>query len=193
MRLLEDLTAEVAAFLKDKPALFQHCLAVANEARDLAAQNDENPEKAYAAGLLHDVGGIFPTVERIQAAEQFGLDLLPEEREFPLIIHQKLSRALAQRELGIDDGTILDAIECHTTLRAGFTKLDLIVFLADKICWDGGDNAPFKDGLQANLAVSLEEAARFYIDFILQEGLKVEHPWLVAAREELESEKNPEK
>lgn len=96
--------------------------------------------QAFVAGLLHDIGGVYPNHQRVEKAELFGIELLTEEREFPLIIHQKLSKYLAREHFKITDENILSAIECHTTLKENFTELDLIVFLADKISWDGGDD-----------------------------------------------------
>lgn len=164
--------------------------------------------QAFVAGLLHDIGGIYPNHQRIEKAELFGIDLLTEEREFPLIIHQKLSKYLAREYFKITDENILSAIECHTTLKEYFTELDLILFLADKISWDGGDNAPFKEGLLTALSVkndskkiltenkngltissvNLMSAALYYIDFIINDGLKVAHPWLLEAKKDLENQ-----
>lgn len=183
---MNEITQKVQEFLKPGP-LFEHCLAVAKTARSLAERYGENPEKAYTAGLLHDVGGVFPNDKRIQIAKEAGINLLPEEYEFPMIVHQKISKFLARWKFGIFNDEILEAIECYTTLREHFTQLDLIVFLADKISWDGGDNAPFKAGLLENLQHSPEAAALYYINFILNEGVKVAHPWLLAAKAELES------
>ncbi len=181
---LEQLTKKTRDFLNNEK-LFEHSLAVAKTAQNLAERFGENPYKAYTAGILHDIGGIYPNDKRIQIAEEAGINLLPEEREFPLIIHQKLSKFLARWKFGIFNDEILNAIECHTTLRANFTKLDIVLFLADKISWDGGDAAPFKKGLLEKLEISMEAAALFYIDFILDDGVKVIHPWLLAARAEL--------
>ena len=114
--------------------------------------------------------------------------MLTEEREFPLIIHQKLSKYLASQHFKITDEQVLSAIECHTTLRKNFTELDLIVFLADKISWDGGDNAPFRQGLLTALSVNLQSAALYYINFIIADGLKVAHPWLLEAKKDLENQ-----
>lgn len=165
--------------------LFQHSLAVAKTAKELAEKNHADSDQAFIAGLLHDIGGIYPNNERVKIAEKLGIELLKEELEFPLIIHQKISKLLAKIFFGVLDENTLNAIECHTTLRANFTELDLIVFLADKISWDGGDNAPFKKVLNEALETSLEAAALAYIDFIIDEGLKVVHPWLLEAREQL--------
>ncbi|MGX7010946.1 HD domain-containing protein [Lactococcus cremoris] len=144
--------------------------------------------QAFVAGLLHDIGGVYPNHQRVEKAELFGIELLTEEREFPLIIHQKLSKYLAREYFKITDENILSAIECHTTLKENFTELDLIVFLADKISWDGGDNVPFKEGLLTALSVNLQSAALYYIDFIINDGLKVAHPWLLEAKKDLENQ-----
>ncbi len=144
--------------------------------------------QAFVAGLMHDIGGVYPNHQRVEKAELFGIELLTEEREFPLIIHQKLSKYLAREHFKITDENILSAIECHTTLKENFTELDLIVFLADKISWDGGDNAPFKEGLLTALSVNLQSAALYYIDFIINDGLKVAHPWLLEAKKDLENQ-----
>ena len=63
---------------------------------------------------------------------------------------------------------------------------DLIVFLADKIAWDQIGNPPYLDALLKQLESSLEEAALFYIDYILDHGIKVIHPWLLDAKSQLE-------
>lgn len=179
------LIEKVRDFLDDT-VLFEHSLAVAKKAHELALQYHENPEKAFTAGLLHDVGGIYPSEKRVIIADEAGINLLPEEREVPLLIHQKLSKFLARWEFGIFNDEILDAIECHTTLRADFTKLDLLVFLADKIAWDGGNHAPLKKGLLEHLKQSPEAAALYYINFSLQNGLLIVHPWLLEAKKTLE-------
>ncbi|QDK71856.1 bis(5'-nucleosyl)-tetraphosphatase (symmetrical) YqeK [Lactococcus protaetiae] len=178
------LIEKVHDFLNSEK-LFEHSLAVATTAEKLAVEYDYDRNKAYIAGLLHDIGGVYPNDERVERAENFGISLLAEEYEFPLIIHQKLSKWLAKEKFKITDIEILEAVECHTTLRANYTKLDLILFLADKISWDGGDNAPFKEGLLYSLEDSMEAAALYYINFIKQAGLKVVHPWLIEAQTEL--------
>ncbi len=80
----------------------------------------------------------------------------------------------------------LSAITCHTTLKENFSKLDLIVFLADKIEWDRADAAPFLEELLAALDNSLEAAALCYLDWLFAGDLLVAHPWAVAAKQQLQ-------
>lgn len=60
-----------------------------------------------------------------------------------MIIHQKLSRVLAKRYLKCMMKRLLNAICCHTTLRKHATKMDLVLFVADKIEWDQNGTPPY--------------------------------------------------
>ena len=40
---------------------------------------------------------------------------------------------------------ILKAIESHTTLRSNPSKLDMIIFIADKLAWDQPGNHRLKE------------------------------------------------
>ena len=108
---------------------------MANEAKKIAEKFHVDKEKAAIAGYLHDISGIFQT-RRIAVAEEFGVAIVEAERKFPMIIHQKLSRVIAKEIFKIEDEEILNAICCHTTLRKHATKMDLVLFVADKIEWD---------------------------------------------------------
>ena len=102
---LELLIEEVNIFLNNDQ-LFEHCLAVAKTAEALTEEltdSNERRSQAFIAGLLHDIGGIYPNDQRVEKAEIFNIELLTEEREFPLIIHQKLSKYLASQHFKITD------------------------------------------------------------------------------------------
>ncbi|MED0903683.1 HD domain-containing protein [Bacillus nitratireducens] len=110
---------DIKAFLLkyNKEFTYKHSIRVANEARKIAEIFYEDEEKAAIAGCLHDISAIFPNEERITVAEKFGIEILQEEREFPMIIHQKLSRVIAKEIFKIEDEEVLNAICYHTTLR----------------------------------------------------------------------------
>lgn len=169
------------------PKTAEHSVRVSCEAERLATRFGGDPEAARNAGLLHDISAIFPNSERIRAAEALGIDVLPEEALFPMIIHQKISRIIARDVFQIHDSTILDAIECHTTLKANPSRMDLIVFVADKIEWDQPGKPPYLDELLPELDCSLERGAFVYIEYLWnqRDRLKVIHPWLADAYEYL--------
>ncbi len=60
-----------------------------------------------------------------------------------MIIHQKLSRVIAKEIFKVENEEILNAICCHTTLRKHATKMDLVLFVADKIEWDQNGTPPY--------------------------------------------------
>ncbi|MGG0256979.1 bis(5'-nucleosyl)-tetraphosphatase (symmetrical) YqeK [Bacillus toyonensis] len=167
----------------DKEFTYHHSIRVANEARKIAIMFHENEEKAEIAGYLHDISAIFPNEDRIKVAEAVGIEILQEERKFPMIIHQKLSRVIAREIFKVEDEEILDAICCHTTLRKHATKMDLVLFVADKIEWDQNGTSSYLVDIKNGLEKSLEHAVFVYISYLWErkDTLKVIHPWLEEA------------
>lgn len=184
------LRADSARFLTLHGYAFTagHCTQVAAEAKRLATRFGANPEQAEQAGLLHDISAVIPNEERIAAARAWAVPILEEEVTFPMIIHQKLSVVIARELFAVSEPATLSAIGCHTTLKAGASLLDKVVFIADKIQWDQPGVPPYLDELHAALARSLDAGVFVYLDYLWQQraGLRVVHPWLVAAYMEFE-------
>ncbi len=183
------LAPDLTAFLTHHgfPKTAQHCLQVGEEARRLAARFGADQEAAQQSGWLHDVSAVFPSRERLDAARALDIEILPEEEAFPLILHQKLSVVLAEEIFGVENQAILSAVGCHTTLKAKASTLDKVVFVADKIAWDQPGEPPYLKAVREGLAHSLEAGALAYINFLWErrDTLKVVHPWMREAREEL--------
>ena len=169
------------------PQTAAHCLGVAAQARQLAARFGGSQAQAELAGWLHDISAVIPNAERAAVARSLGLEVLPEEDAHPMLLHQRLSAEMAAQIFGVNDPPVLSAIACHTTLRPAASLLDKIVFVADKIAWDGSGEAPGLEMLQAALDCSLDEAALCYLERLVQRGaaLPVLHPWAAAAYREL--------
>ncbi len=165
----------------------EHCMRVSKEASQLARRFSINVGEALAAGLLHDISNIVPRSEMVALAEALKLDVLPEERDFPAILHQRLSAEMARDIFQIDNRSILSAIGCHTTLKKGALSLDKVVFLADKIQWDQPSTAPLRDAIRIALDKSLDTAVLCYLNYLWERrsDLAVIHPWMREAREEL--------
>ena len=162
-----------------------HSSLVTKKATELARRFGEDPKKAETAGVLHDISVIIPNERRAEAAESLGIGLFEEEENFPMIIHQRLSRKFASLYFGVDDKAILDAVTCHTTLWQNPTRLDMIVFLADKISWDQPGDPPYLEILYKGLDLSLERGAYHMVKYMMdnKEKLAVVHPWLAGAYE----------
>ncbi|RXZ78862.1 HD domain-containing protein [Paenibacillaceae bacterium] len=165
----------------------EHCIKVGEEAERIAKRFGEEQEAALYAGYLHDISTVYPNGIRIQVARSLGIDVLPEEELFPMIMHQKISRQMAKDLFYVEDVQILDAVGCHTTLRKNATRLDNVLFVADKIAWDQQGTPPYIEDIVPALDKSLEHGSFAYINYlwIQKEKLKVVHPWLADAYNEL--------
>lgn len=182
-----DLATDVPAFLRFHgcPKTAAHSADVAAEARRVALLAGAEPNQAEAAGWLHDISAVFAPAERAVVARDLGLEVLPEEDAFPLIVHQKLSVVIARELFGVTDEAVLSAIGCHTTLKSESSLLDRVLFVADKIAWDQQGRPPYLTELLAALDQSLDEAALCYLAWMRRQPLRVVHPWLRAAYEDL--------
>lgn len=189
-----DLKTDIMRFLiaHDCPKTAEHCREVGVEARRIAIRYQADPVAAEIAGWLHDISAVIPNSKRIEVAKELDLEILPEEESFPMIIHQKLSRAIAEGIFQIEDRAILSAIECHTTLKSNATLLDQVLFVADKIAWDQPGEPPYLQEVTKNLEHSITHAAFSYIRYLWErkENLRVIHPWLRDAYEEMNSALN---
>lgn len=168
----------------------EHSLRVAQKAKMLARQYGADENIAEVAGLLHDIGGVYPNDKRVEVSNMLKLNILPEEEELPLILHQKLSVVMAQQIFNIQSREILSAISCHTTLKAGASAMDKILFVADKIEWDQDGLPPYINEIEKAINISLELASFTYLKYLLNNSskLKVIHPWLAEAYKELKKE-----
>lgn len=93
---------------------------------------------------------------------------------------------LAREYFDINDQDILDAIECHTTLKKNAGMYDKVIFIADKISWDQKDVPPYYDLLKSKAMVSLDEACYFYIKYQFENSLLLmPHQWIKEAYEDL--------
>lgn len=186
-KITNDLKKSITEFLELNNCLdtISHSIEVANYAKDISCRYSIRSELAEVSGLLHDISAVIPNNKRIEVANILGIEIYDEERKIPLIIHQKISKVIAQDIFKINDTSILSAIECHTTLKKEPSKLDLLLFVSDKVKWDQDGNPPYLEGLLYNLDKSLEHSALYYIDYLLQNEIKVIHPWLKDAYEYL--------
>ncbi|HDT8172259.1 TPA: bis(5'-nucleosyl)-tetraphosphatase (symmetrical) YqeK [Enterococcus faecalis] len=181
------LKNEIKQYLVSKNCekTYYHCMEVGEYAYQLGEKYLTSPEKVSITGYLHDISAVYPNNQRISVAQKYGIELNEAEMAFPMIIHQKISKSIAKMDFGIEDNEILSAIECHTTLKKNYSDIDLVLFVADKIKWDQEGKPPYLDDLLQALNCSLENAAYFYIDYILKHDIKVVHPWLWDAYNQL--------
>lgn len=164
------------------PKRYIHSLAVADEAVRLSEKYGCDAEKAYTAGLLHDICKDEPAEELLQTVNKYGIILSALEKNAPKLWHAMAGSAYIEKELGIDDREILDAVRYHTTARADMSLLDKILYLADFTSADR--DYPGVEDMRKAVDISLEQAMEAALSFSvidLVESGRAVHPDTVEA------------
>jgi nicotinate-nucleotide adenylyltransferase len=110
----------------------EHSLLTAREAVILAHKHGLDTEKARLCGLVHDCAKLRgPALESYM--KRLGFKPTKDERQNPYMIHARLGALAAEKEYGITDPQILNAIKLHTLGSADMMPFDEVIFLADKL------------------------------------------------------------
>ena len=149
---------------------YNHTISTLEKAMELSIGTNANFLSVYYAALLHDVGKYRDPFE----FEDFdGFDYY----DYPQIIHAPLGAHISQKEYGIDDERILDAIRYHTTGRNGMTIEEKIVFISDAI--EETRNYPgveiVREAVKEGLNEAIFEYYKLLINSISAKGGKI-HP-----------------
>ena len=169
-----------------KEKTLRHVEEVADTAVWLAKVYNLDIEKVKLAALLHDISAIMSPQEMYEIAKTRNLEIDPAEEKFHFLLHQRVSRIIAREYFDINDQDILDAIECHTTLKKNASMYDKVIFIADKISWDQKGLPPYYDVLKSKAGESLDEACYFYIKYQFDHNLLLmPHQWIKEAYEDL--------
>lgn len=85
-------------------------------------------EDVFTAAILHDIGKKFDCDDYAFQKYTIPLDSISTP-----VQHQFIGAELAEREFGITNQTIINAIKYHTTGRADMTTLEKLVYSADMV------------------------------------------------------------
>lgn len=158
---------------------FAHIERVANLAREIALANGLDADKAYLAGILHDVARDMGDAELLRLA--------PPESEadvqHPLSLHGRAARTVLER-WGVTDTDILDAVEEHTTGPRDGKLLSVCVYVADVSEPGRGVNDHIRELAFSDLERAYREALCCKVQYLQSKG-KTVHPRTMAAYERL--------
>ncbi|WP_145045757.1 bis(5'-nucleosyl)-tetraphosphatase (symmetrical) YqeK [Paenibacillus xylanexedens] len=179
----EELIQAVSGQMPDKR--WKHTLGVMQSAVYLAEKYGADPVKADLAAILHDVAKYWPVSEMEAVIRDNGLneDLLQHDKQ---LWHSEVGAFVAQRDYGIDDLEIINAIRWHTSGRVGMSLLDKVVCLADYI--EPGRDFPGVDRIREQAEHSLEEGLIAGFDStisLLLSQRRVIYPLTMFARNDL--------
>lgn len=117
---------------------YNHSLMVANEAKKLAKRYNENTEKAYIAGLVHDIAKEFSDEENLQCIKKYSLSETLLDENIKPIIHANIGAELIKDMYNFDD-EICNSVRYHAIGNFPMTILEKIIFVADKIARENPD------------------------------------------------------
>lgn len=163
-----------------------HSLCVADEAKRLAEKYGADSQKAYLAGLLHDITKNTPCEEQLLFVREFGIMLDDITKASEKLWHAVTGAAYIENVLKIADKEIINAVRYHTTAKANMTKLEKVLYLADFTSADRDYSDV--DVMRRLVDISMEDAMEYALCYTINE-LKEKssqiHPDTIAAYEEI--------
>lgn len=179
----EQLIEAVSSQMPEKRWI--HTQGVMDTAVKLAKQYGADPAKADLAAILHDVAKYWPVqqLKDVLIENRLNDELLQYDKQ---LWHAEVGAFIAQKDYGITDPEILDAIRFHTSGRVNMTLLDKVVCLADYI--EPGRDFPGVHNLRELAKHSLDEALAAGFDSTIQllvSRRQIIYPLTVLARNDL--------
>ncbi len=165
---------------------YHHSLCVAEEAGRLAKLYGADEDKAYTAGLLHDIMKDTDPKSQLQILADFAILLDEVEQKVKKLWHAHVGAVFLEHVLGLDDRAVLDAVRYHTTGRAGMALLEKVVFVADFTSADR--DYPDVDEMRQLSNISLDDTMIYAIAYTIQDLLdrgQAVHPHTLATYNEL--------
>lgn len=146
---------------------YTHSINVAKAAQQLAIRYGGDIEKAMIAGILHDITKEMPFDQQLQIIESNGIILNNVQSFSPKTWHAISGSVVIEKEIGIADEDILNAVKYHTSGRANMSLLEKIIFVADFI----GEERDYKgvDVMRSKAKKSLEEAMLYGVTFTIRD------------------------
>lgn len=162
----------------------KHVYGVAATAEKLAVKYGGDKEKARTAALFHDMFRSTPTEVLNMYVRQLGMDSVYLDNAN--LAHGPIAAFVMEREYGIGDADLLNAVRYHTTGRSGMSLLEKILYLADAI--EPGRDYPGVEKGRELAEHSLDAACLFCmehsIQYINERGLFL-HEDTIKARDDL--------
>ena len=113
------------------PQRLYHSICVAEQAKHLAEIFGGDTEKAYTAGLVHDIMRYVPPEKMIELIIGDGQVLTESEKKITVTLHAVAGEVYLRKNLKVTDGEILSSVRYHTTGKEDMTLLEKIIYAAD--------------------------------------------------------------
>ena len=159
---------------------YEHSLSVAESAKKLAEKYGCDTDKAYLAGISHDVLKEMKKDEFLSFFEREEIILSEVEKNAPKLWHAMAGARYLSNKYGFSED-VISAVRYHTTGKENMSILEKILFVADFISADrsypGADD--MRRRAEISLEYAMEEGLRFTIEDLAKECKPI-HPDTVA-------------
>lgn len=179
-KLYEDRYAEVRSVMKEllTKKRYLHSEAVALRAVELSViygVNFEVEEKAYFAGLVHDICKDMPSEHQLEIIKKGTLKITDSEIPSRSLYHSKAGAEYIISEFGVTDEDIINAVRYHTDARTGMSELEKIVYIADLTSSDRdyNDVEVMREISQRDKNEAMRYALEFIVGDLKRRGLVV--------------------
>lgn len=152
------------------PKRLYHSICVAEQAKHLAEIHGGDTEKAYTAGLIHDILRYEPAEKMIQLIESDGQKLTESEKRIEFTLHAVAGEVYLRKELNVTDGEILSAVRWHTTGKEDMSHLEKIIYVADLTSEDR--EYPDVNEVRAMAEESLDKALLRGLSFTIEDNAR---------------------
>ncbi len=162
----------------------KHILGVEETCITLARYYQLNEQQAAQAGLMHDLAKFFPPQKLLRLATEAKIPVDEFCLNQPHLLHADISALIAQQEFEVNDPEILAAIGNHTLGAPQMSKLSCLVFIADVLEPNRGDNqklAAMRTVATENLYKCVQQTSDYSLEYLLSKQ-KIIHPRTVLTR-----------
>lgn len=112
---------------------YNHSLGVEKTALELAHRFGVEERTAQTAAIFHDLAKCLTDDQLLTIAQENNLPLNEVTIKEPRLLHGPVSALFMERDYGITDSDILNAVRYHTTGRRNMTRLEMIIYVSDII------------------------------------------------------------
>lgn len=174
---------------------YYHSVNVAAKAYELALKYGADAEKAYYAGLAHDICKNESKENTLKLFEKFGIILDNVTFAEPKLWHAVAGAAYIEHILNVSDSEIISAVRYHTTGRANMTLLEKIIYISDFVSderdFDGVDE--IRKSLEDGLDSALLTASRFTVLDLCERSIAVHEDSFALYNQMIMQKKSAEK
>ena len=162
----------------------QHILGVEATCIDLARCHQLDEDRAAKAGLMHDLAKFFSPPKLLKIASKANIPIDEVCQNYPHLLHAEVGAVVARQEFGVEDPEIIAAISNHTLGAPQMSRLSCVVFVADVLEPNRGDNAELtamREVATTNLYKCVQQTADYSLKYLLSKH-KIIHPRTVLTR-----------